>query len=323
MQVRFAGAPVSFGVDEVQADAWRPTPEMVVGAIAGLGITGMELGPPEFLGAPGEARGLLTQYDLELVGAYFPLPFARDHDFDAALEDLPKQLADVVARSPVGSRPKVILGDAFDQPERLEIACAARLHPESWLPLARRRGLADNVHRAAEASQRAGLDAVVHPHAGTYIETEDEVRDLAERMDGSLVGLCLDTGHIRLGGASPARIARDYGHLVRHVHAKDCDPTAVARVLQLRPGLRKAMEMQVFCELDSGDADIAGVVDELAAIDYTGWIVLEQDRKVDSSTSMDELTQSVERNLRFLEGLVATRDGDRVAEGLVVPPENR
>lgn len=305
MQVRFAGAPVSFGVDEVQADAWRPTPEMVVGAIADLGMAGMELGPPEFLGTPDEAREILERHGVELVAAYVPLPFARDGDFAAALLELPNVLDDLAARCPAGSRPKVILGDAFDQPERLEIAVAARLHPEEWLSPARRRRLVDNIHRAAEASQHHGFDAVVHPHAGTYIETEDEVRGVAERLDPSLAGLCLDTGHIRLGGGSPSRIAEEFRHLVRHVHAKDCDPTAVARVLRDQPGLRRAMEMNVFCELGRGDAAIADVVACLDAMDYAGWIVLEQDRKVGPTTSMEELTQSVARNMDYISGLVA------------------
>jgi inosose dehydratase len=267
----------------------------------------MELGPPEFLGTPAEARRLLVQHGLELAGAYLPLPFARDHDFAEAMVGVPQLLREVVERCPIGSRPKIVLGDAFDQPERLQIACAARLHPEAWLPPKRRARLADNVHRAAEAAQQAGLDAVLHPHVGTYIETDDEIRDVAERMDRSLVGLCLDTGHIQLGGGSPARIAMDFSHLVRHVHAKDCDPAAVARVLQVRPGLRKAMEMQVFCELETGDADIGAVVAELDAMGYEGWIVLEQDRKVDATTSMADLTDSVGRNLSVIARLVAAR----------------
>lgn len=300
MQVRYAGAPVSFGVDEVQADAWRPTPEMVVGAIAGLGMTGMELGPPEFLGTPAEAREILERHGVELVGAYVPMPFARDDDFDDALVGLPNLLGDLAARSPAGSHPKVILGDAFDQPERLAIAVAARLHPEAWLSPERRRRLVDNIHRAAETCQRHGFDAVVHPHAGTYIETDSEVRSVAERLDPSLAGLCLDTGHIRLGGGNPSRIADEFRHLVRHVHAKDCDPSAVARVVRDQPGLRRAMEGNVFCELGLGDAGIADVVACLEAIHYSGWIVLEQDRKVGPTTSMEELTQSVARNLAYI-----------------------
>ena len=43
-----------------------------------------------------------------------------------------------------------------------------------------------------------------------------------DRIDPSLVGLCLDTGHFRFGGVDPARAAEDYRDLIRHVHVKDC-----------------------------------------------------------------------------------------------------
>ena len=44
---------------------------------------------------------------------------------------------------------------------------------------------------AAEACRRAGFEPVVHPHAGTYIETRDETRrvlDAIERLRGLDVG---------------------------------------------------------------------------------------------------------------------------------------
>jgi sugar phosphate isomerase/epimerase len=81
--------------------------------------------------------------------------------------------------------------------------------------------------------------------------------------------------------------------------------------------------MNVFCELDRGDAEIADVVAELDAMDYDGWIVLEQDRTVDATTSMEELTESVGRNLHFIARLVAARNGGTQPQGLVEPPANR
>ena len=38
----------------------------------------------------------------------------------------------------------------------------------------------------------------------------------------SLVGLCLDSGHFRYGGADPAQRVRDYRSVLQHVHLKDC-----------------------------------------------------------------------------------------------------
>ena len=50
-RMRVAGAPVSFGVDEIMVDdAWMPEPEDVLDWIRDIGFEGTELGPPGYLG---------------------------------------------------------------------------------------------------------------------------------------------------------------------------------------------------------------------------------------------------------------------------------
>lgn len=298
--MRIASAPVSFGVDEVQGDAWRPDPDEVLSAIAELGLEGTELGPPGFLGGPSVTRDRLERRGLALVGAYFPLHFGRPGSFPDDLAWLRRSLADLRERTPHGSEPKVILGDSFTDGRRLALAGVARAHPEVWLDRSGRARFVDDVHRAAEASRSAGFDAVVHPHVGTYLETDDEVRWVAERLDPALVGLCLDTGHVRLGGGDPVRIVDDFRDIVRHVHAKDVDPVVAAWVTTRRPGLRGAVERGVFAELGQGDADIGRVLARLRATGYDGWVVLEQDRLVEPDTTLASLTASVGRNLAFV-----------------------
>jgi inosose dehydratase len=303
--VRIASAPVSFGVDEVQSDAFRPTPEAIVKAIAGLHLTGMELGPPGFLGDPAATRALLDGNGLALVGAYFPLRFSRREHIDQDLAALRSWLDDLRVRTPDGSSPKAIIADDFCEPDRIALAGSIDRHPDTWLPAHRRQLLVDSIHRAAELCQHAGFDAVIHPHVGTYLEREDEIRWVSDRLDASLVGLCLDTGHIRFGGGHPATIASDYRHLVRHVHAKDCDPSVRASLRANPTGLRGAMEQGIFCELGSGDAEIDAVMSVLQATDYAGWIVLEQDRNVAPGTPLSELVASVERNAAFVRARVS------------------
>ena len=100
-----------------------------------------------------------------------------------------------------------------------------------------------------------GLEPVIHPHAGTYIETADEIARVMDAMDPSIIGLCLDTGHFRFGGADPARAARDYHELVRHVHVKDCKTSVMAEVKREGKGLDEALRRGIFCPLGEGDVD--------------------------------------------------------------------
>ena len=188
-QLKVGSAPVTFGVDEVQADGWRPTPASIVEAIASLGLQGTELGPPGFFGEPKAARELLERHDLALIASYLPLRLSRAEHIDADLAALQVALEDLRKRTPVGSTPKAILADLFCEPDRLAWAGAIDHHPEALLSRTREELLVASLHRAGELCQAMGFDAVVHPHAGTYIETEAEVRFVADRLDPAVVGL--------------------------------------------------------------------------------------------------------------------------------------
>ena len=129
-------------------------------------------------------------------------------------------------------------------------------HPETWLSPDRFEALIANLHRAAELCRSKGFEVVVHPHAGTYIETADEIARVMDRIDPSLLGLCLDTGHFRFGGADPTQAVHDYHEIIRHVHIKDCTTKVMDDVKAEGKGLEEALRRGVFCQLGKGDSGI-------------------------------------------------------------------
>src|SRR5262249_53902563 len=147
-----------------------------------------------------------------------------------------------------------------------------------------------------------GLRAVIHPHAGTYLETDDEIERLMERLDTSLVGLCLDTGHFRYGGAIPAARIPDYAQAVHHVHLKDCKVSLLG-ALPDGEGFVGAVKRGVFCPLGEGDSDIPGALEALDAIGYQGWAVVEQDTALTLDVTRARLVTDQRDNLRYLAGL--------------------
>jgi len=301
---RIASAPCSFGVDEVVADdAWMPGPDEMLDWMLGIGYGGTELGAPGYLGTGPEARERLERRDLALVGAFLPQHFSRA---DRAASDrawLREQVTHLRDAAPEGSRPFAVLCEAIDEPDRLRWSGRIAEHPETWLDAARHRTLVDNLHRAGEMVAALGLPAVVHPHAGTYLETDDEIERLMEALDPSLVGLCLDTGHFRYGGADPVRRIHDYASAIRHVHIKDCR----ASVLDTLPdgaGFVGAIKAGVFCPLGEGDSDIPGCIAALAAIEYPGWLVVEQDTALTLDITRAQLVATQRDNLRYLAGLL-------------------
>jgi sugar phosphate isomerase/epimerase len=164
-------------------------------------------------------------------------------------------------------------------------------------------GVVDARGRAAEICQRAGFDTVLHYHAGTYIETADEIHRVMDAIDPSLLGLCLDTGHARFGGADPVELANTYKDLIRHVHIKDCKVDIMDDVKREGKGLEEALARGVFCELGEGDSGIGEVIATLKSNGYAGWLVVEQDRFLRQTDTLETLFQSNVRNREYLTAL--------------------
>jgi len=101
--------------------------------------------------------------------------------------------------------------------------------------------------------------------------------DMETFLEMTQVDLCLDTGHVFLGGADPVAIARDAGARVRHVHLKDVD----AELRRAVPG-----EEDLLCRGGAARPLQAAWpgrprhrvgLRPAAAAGYRGWYVLEQD----------------------------------------------
>jgi inosose dehydratase len=301
---RIASAPCSFGVDEVVSDdAWMPGPDEMLDWMLGIGYRGTELGAPGYLGTGEAARERLERRGLELVGAFLPQHLSRDDQAAPDREWLRVQVTHLREASPAGSSPFAVLCEAIDEPDRLRWSGRIGDHPETWLDADRHRTLVDNLHRAGEIVASLGLRAVIHPHAGTYLETDDEIERLMEALDTSLVGLCLDTGHLRYGGADPAGRIRDYADAVHHVHIKDCR-ASVLETLPEGAGFVGAVKRGVFAPLGEGDSDIPGCVAALSAIGYEGWLVVEQDTALTLDVTRARLVDDQRENLRYLAGLM-------------------
>jgi inosose dehydratase len=303
-EIRIASAPVSFGVDEIlQDDAWMPAPDDMLDWMVDIGFEGTELGSPGYMGDGRQVHDRLTSRGLELVGAFLPQHFSRA---EKAAEDrawLADTLRLIAEGTPAGSRPFAVLSDHFDEPDRMAFSGRIQEHPETWLDAARFRTLVDNLHRAAEICRAAGFEPVLHPHAGTYVETADEIARVADAIDPSIVGLCLDTGHFRFGGADPTQAARDYRQLIRHVHIKDCRLAVMQEVKDEGLGLEAALARGVFCTLGTGDSGIDEVIAQLRADGYSGWFVIEQDQWLRSIDTPESVVAGQRANRAYLRAL--------------------
>ena len=119
-----------------------------------------------------------------------------------------------------------------------------------------------------------GVRAVLHPHVGTMIENGDEVQRV---LDGSSISLCLDTGHLLIGGTDPAELTRQVPHRIAHIHMKDVNLGLARQVQSGRRTYTEAVRDGMYRPLGAGDVDVAAIVGHLRRQGYDGWYVLEQD----------------------------------------------
>ncbi len=306
--MKIANAPVSWGVFELTADnPHLPSPDDVLSNISAIGYTGTELGPLGFLGTADETRARLREHGLDLAGAFLPMRFSRQELFEGDLEILRRSLDLLHAVSEGKLPPKVVLSDAVWEPERMRLTGRIANHPETQLVGDRFRIMVDNLNQAADECLERGFDAVLHPHAGSFIETDAEVHRVMDAVDTTRLGLCLDTGHARFGGSDPLELIDDFAAIIRHVHIKDCDTHLLAEVIEAGQGLFEAWERGVFTELGRGSSKVAETVRKLQAIGYDGWLVVEQDHIPSPGETLAELSLAQGRNFEYLAALLGPR----------------
>jgi inosose dehydratase len=163
-------------------------------------------------------------------------------------------------------------------------------------------GAARILGRVSEACRKLGLSAVFHHHAGTFVETPNEVERLCESIEPGLLGLCLDTGHYFFGGGDPVDAVRLYGDRIRHLHLKDVQLQILEGARRDGVGFLEAVRRGVFCELGEGAVDLNTVIHEVMAGGYSEWAIVEQD--VDTRSGDVNPSESALRSRQYLRNVI-------------------
>ena len=162
--------------------------------------------------------------------------------------------------------------------------------------------LLGNLDRLAALAAARGVTAVLHPHVGTMIEKGDEVQRV---LENSSISLCLDTGHLLIGGTDPAVLTRQAPERIAHTHLKDVDAGLAKRVRAGELTYTEAVGKGMYRILGQGDVDIAGVISELESKGYDGWYVLEQDTILHQAPAGAGPVDSVAASADYVRSVVA------------------
>jgi inosose dehydratase len=133
-----------------------------------------------------------------------------------------------------------------------------------------------NLTTVAAAMAAEGVHACLHPHVGSLVETEPEVRFVLDHSDPAVLGFGPDTGHLFWAGMDPRSVIAAYADRVGAVHIKDAHSEVVTRSIDDRVDYHEAtFGRHLWTEPGRGDVDLEGVIDVLG--EFRGWWVVEVD----------------------------------------------
>jgi inosose dehydratase len=280
---KIAGAPISWGVCEVPGWGYQLSPQRVLAEMRDVGLAATELGPDGFLPSdPEELTALLDSYGLLCVGTFAPVLL-----HDAGHDPLPDIAGPLDALVACGATVLVLAAATGS----LGYDSRPTLDDGQWATLL------GNLDRLSAAAAEKGVLAVLHPHVGTMVETR---RDVDRVLAGSQIKLCLDTGHLLIGGTDPLQLAREVPSRIAHAHLKDVDAALAARVQAGELTYTEAVRDGMYTPLGGGDVDIAGIVTALRSNGFDGWFVMEQDTILDGEPTDEGPVRDVRTSVAYM-----------------------
>jgi inosose dehydratase len=273
MPIRVANAPISWGIMEhVELPADYPYTR-VLDEIKAAGYSGTELGPYGFL--PSNASALRRELELrslKLCSAFVDIELgnaAAHADGLAFVARSARLISDAGARL-------LILSDKVTPDRNATAGRRDEGNRLSWN---------DSQWDAAKAAIRevitqcktVGLKVAFHHHAGSHVETPEEIDRLFSLFPADQLGLCLDTGHyVYCGGDTVAFLKKQVAR-VWCVHLKDLYETKAAEARAAKMNFHAAVRHGIFAPLGKGDIDFPKVVALLQEGQFDGWAVVEAD----------------------------------------------
>lgn len=268
--IHIANSSCSWGIDYAD-DPKNPPWERVFDEIVEAGYRHCELGPIGYV--PRQGSALRHEFDRRGLTVEAGFIFVPLHDPDAkqfVLDQTRKTLSGIASAGAT----KLVTIDHVSEPR---MATAGNRAKAPALDRACRDHMVALIDEIADMALDKGVTPVLHQHAGTYIEYEDEFEEMLARLEAARVAICLDTGHMAWSGMDPVAMYRRHAARTTYFHFKDIDPAVHARVLREGIHFHKAIEMKIFTPLGMGVVDWPGLAQALRETGFSGAATIEQD----------------------------------------------
>lgn len=273
MGIRAATAPINWGIMEhVEFPAAYPYGR-VLDEMAAAGYSGTELGPYGFL--PSDSAVLRQELDkrsLTLCSAFVDIELGNK---SAHAESQAYVARSAKLISEAGAR-LLVLSDRIT-PQRNAVAGRRRdANQISWSE-AEWQTAAAAIREVIALCKANGLKVAFHHHAGSHVETPEEIDHLSSLFPADQLGLCLDTGHYIYGGGDAVAFLERQVSRVWCVHLKDVNDMKSAEARRERMNFHDAVRHGIFAPLGKGSVDFPRILSLLQSGHFDGWAVVEAD----------------------------------------------
>lgn len=281
MSIRFGVSPIAWVNDDMPELGGETALETILADARDIGFCGVELGG-KFPRDAVVLKPLLSRYGLQLIGGWYSgellvrdveaeIAAAKDH-----LELLKAMGSTVFVHAETSN--------AVHGQRATPLSRTPRLDEAGWKAFGERMtGFADYI-------EGQGLRFAYHHHLGTVVERRSDLKAFL-KITGESVRLTLDTGHAALGGIDPAAVIRSHPQRIAHVHCKDVRRSVFADIQARDASFLDGVLAGMFTVPGDGGLDYGVVMQALADIGYSGWIVVEaeQDPAVANPRTYGEL----------------------------------
>ena len=298
MTMSICGAPCCWGVDDVK-NPYLPDWHTVLKEAGLAGYRAIELGPYGYLPIDVEqVSAELNKNNLAIVAGTIFNDLLSEDNYAEVLRQT-DDICSLITKLPPLPRydgqhfpaPYMTVMD-WGHDERDynagHLDRAPRLSKEDW------QRMMNHIKGISERAASYGVRAVIHPHAGGYIEFADEIEALLCDIPYETAGLCLDTGHLYYSGMDPVQWLKKCSDRLDYVHFKDVNATVYKQVLSEHIRFFEGCGKGSMCPIGNGCLDYPGIKKALEEIGYSGYITIEQERDPRNvATSLRDVKQSV------------------------------
>jgi inosose dehydratase len=269
---RIGIAPISWVNDDIPGLGDHYTQDQVLSEMASLGYIATEMGRL-FSQDPPSLKAKLEQYGIQLASKFVGVLFSDESRLEEELQTF-QQWVNYLHE--MGCKHVIVCemgGSMHWDPRRSpEDKTIQRLTDSGWA------SLVEGLHRAAKLCEPFGMKLVYHFHAGTVVETAEEIDRLMALTDPNLVHLLYDTGHALYGGYDPLELLHKYEDRIEYVHVKDVRRDVLEQVRNEQLDFRTAVLKGMFTVPGDGCIDFAPIFEKLIEKQYDGWIIVEAEQ---------------------------------------------